>query len=251
MQNIFKFAITLFIVATMCVTMNLLNYITPDIWSEVSSLSIIPGLFSIPVRHLEIMTGNLLGDGHINKRHVTGNGVFMMGQKAACIGYLTWLFNTVYSVYCTSTHKIRQSPSISSGLPVVGYKFDTQSLPIFTLLHALWYREDDAGKYIKGVPSYVYDIFSPLVLAVWFMDDGYYNSNARTFFFCTDSFTLDEVNFLVDCLAKLGIKAAANRYSKGGYRIRVYRSSVDLMRTLMKPHIHPDFEYKTSPRLPI
>lgn len=67
---------------------------------------------------------------------------------------------------------------------------------------------------LKSSSSYVYDVFSSLVLAIWFIDDEYYKSSV------------------------MSVKAKY-RYGKKNYCIRVYRSSVNYMRELMKPHIHP------------
>jgi hypothetical protein len=57
---------------------------------------------------------------------------------------------------------------------------------------------------------------TPFVLAHWFMDDGYMN---KGFYFCTESFTLEEHILLVDALtSKFGLNVSYHKYGKDGYR---------------------------------
>jgi len=63
------------------------------------------------------------------------------------------------------------------------WKFWTLSLSCFNIYREWFY--DDNG--VKFVPKHIGEHLSPLVLAYWFMDDGYRVSNG--FYFCTESFT--------------------------------------------------------------
>jgi LAGLIDADG DNA endonuclease family len=64
------------------------------------------------------------------------------------------------------------------------------------------------NRFIKGLPSNIYELLTPLGLALWIMDDGYWNN---TVYLCTDNFTLDEVNKLIIILeSKFALKTTIN-----------------------------------------
>ena len=77
------------------------------------------------------------------------------------------------------------------------------------------------------------------------MGDGFFNKKEKTFFFCTDSFTFTECEFLVKLLhKKLNIKATVVIRDSTMWRIRVSNHSVPLFRQLVKPYLLPVFDYK-------
>lgn len=81
------------------------------------------------------------------------------------------------------------------------------------------------------------------------MDDGYWENDGKTIFFCTECYTKTECLFLIKLLAGLGIKATLKVRNKGNntYRIRVSRYSLALLRELVLPHMHPVYLYKLGP----
>jgi len=55
------------------------------------------------------------------------------------------------------------------------------------------------------------DLLTPIVLAYWFMDDGYRVDNG--FYVCTESFTMDDQLLLVKALIdKFGLSASLHKY---------------------------------------
>jgi len=78
------------------------------------------------------------------------------------------------------------------------------------------------------------------------MEDGYWENDSRTIFFCTECFTKQETLFLIEQFSQLGIKATLKirDKSKDTYRIRISSKSIPLLRSLVTPHMHPDFMYK-------
>jgi len=53
---------------------------------------------------------------------------------------------------------------------------------------------------IKIVPSNLKDILTPVGLAYWIADDGHYHKSGGGVYLCTDSFSLVEVQFLINIL---------------------------------------------------
>lgn len=53
-----------------------------------------------------------------------------------------------------------------TGNTVVSYVFATFTLPYFTDLHMLWYRNVD-GKNVKVLPANIADLLTPIAIAYW------------------------------------------------------------------------------------
>jgi hypothetical protein len=80
------------------------------------------------------------------------------------------------------------------------------------------------------------------------MDDGYFDSYGRTktVLLCTESFTKEECIILQSLLEKLNIKSTLKIRDKfnNRYRIRISKTSMDVVISLVKPYMHKDFLYK-------
>lgn len=96
-------------------------------------------------------------------------------------------------------------------------------------------------KYVKILPITIAEMFTPLSLAHWIMDDGYYAD--KTVILCTDNFTFDEAGRLVSLLESYGLPCGVIT-QKGKPRIRLYQGSVPALINLVKEHMHPDLMYK-------
>jgi LAGLIDADG DNA endonuclease family len=216
-------------------------------------------LFSIPKETLEIITGNLLGDGSLRRpKPNTRIGLeseakasFSMTLSVKGYNYMVYLYDKVYAQFSSSG--IHAYPNIS--LPqhkdkiVTQYSFTTMRTPLFTALHDLWYRWDkNTNTYVKVVPMSISDWFSPRSLAHWIMEDGYFDSYGRTqtIILCTESFTKAECIFLQTILWKFNIKSTLKIRNKikDTYRIRISKTNMPLLRKLVIPYMHKDYMYK-------
>lgn len=132
-------------------------------------------LSTIPKETLNVVTGNLLGDGSLRKPYkgkydknkvVKGNSLFEMNKGPAAYAQVLELFNQYYKPFCGVG--FRENTYFSGSLQQVftQYHIFTRALPVFTALYFLWYKYDDAsGKFIKVVPANIALMFSPLSLA--------------------------------------------------------------------------------------
>jgi hypothetical protein len=210
----------------------------------------------IPKEKLNIITGNMLGDGSIqfaknNKGLYTGEAKYAMTLDAYSINYLNHLFDAVYGEYSSSG--IIPYPNINNPQHadkiVTQYSFKTKSHPLFTVLHSLWYKwNEEENRYVKIVPLNIKDMFSVVSLAYWIMDDGYFDSYGRTktILLCTESFTKFECELLQSLLSNLNIKSTLKirNKEKDRYRIRISKTSMDLLREIVTLYMHKDFMYK-------
>jgi hypothetical protein len=228
------------------------NYIFDN--SNISSfnLSVLPIINSIPKSTLETITGNMLGDGSISRKNHNSAGKYTMTMDAYSINYLQYLNVNVYS--SITNIKVYPYPNVllpqHKGKEVTQYQMQSKTHPLFTALHDLWYKwHNETNKFIKIIPLNISEMFSDISLAYWIMDDGYFDSYGRTktVLLCTESFTKEECVILQNLLLeKLNIKSTLKVRDKinNRYRIRISKTSMDTVISLVKPYMHNDFLYK-------
>ena len=214
--------------------------------------SILPIILSIPTSTLYSFTGNMLGDGSISlSKKNKGEGRYSITMDVYTLNYLHHLNDKIYSQF-TKT-KFYAYPNIllpqHRGKEITQYHYNTKTHPLFTALHSLWYKWDvEKNKFIKIVPLNISEMFSEISLAYWIMDDGYFDSYGRTktVLLCTESFTKEECIILQSLLEKLNIKSTLKVRDKinDRYRIRISKTSMDRVISLVKPYMHKDFLYK-------
>ena len=228
----------------------LLNYFEYSI--DIYYLSVFPIINSLPNNTIHKITGNMLGDGSITlSKKYKGEGKYAMTMDVYSLNYLKHLNDSIYSKI-TDT-KLYPYPNIllpkHSNKEISQYHFKTKTHPLFTALHSLWYKWDvEKNKFIKIVPLNISEMFSEISLAYWIMDDGYFYSYGRTktVLLCTESFTKEECIILQSLLEKLNIKSTLKVRDKinDRYRIRISKTSMDRVISLVKPYMHKDFLYK-------
>ena len=194
----------------------------------------------------------MLGDGSISlSRPDKGKGKFSMTMDIYSLNYLHHLDNSIYNKF-TET-KIYPYPNIllpqHKDKKISQYHFKTKTHTLYTTLHSIWYKKDDKlNKFIKIVPVNIKDMFSEISLAYWIMDDGYFDSygRAKTVILCTESFKEEECILLQSVLEELNIKSTLKIRNKinNRYRIRISKTSMDRVISLVKPYMHKDFLYK-------
>jgi len=133
-----------------------------------------------------------------------------------------------------------------TGKKATQYWFSTKSLPSIYNLHKYWYKKID-NKYIKILPSNIEELLTPISLADWIMDDGYFTEDSVKI--CTDNFTKDEVSKLINILnIKFDIKATVNKRinpnKKVMWRIIISILSMKKLILLVSPNFIPEMLYK-------
>jgi hypothetical protein len=117
----------------------------------------------------------------------------------------------------------------------IAYRFVTRSHPELTPIYGLFYGDEG-----KRVPETLE--LSPLVLAVWFMDDGSRSRNAV--YLNTQQFDLTSQNRLLEMLSsQLGLDGSLHR-DKQYRRIWVRVGSSARLVELIEPLVLPEFRYK-------
>lgn len=230
------------------------------IWmSDFCYMNAIPTLSSISRSKIGSITGCLLGDGNISTRKnskssepvIQGNARFAITLKESSKDYLNYLRTTVFHDFKAS--KLIPYPNVMlpqhMGKTVQQYYFSTASLPIFTILHSMWYVWDEnKQKFIKIVPLDISNFFTVESLVHWIAQDGYFDGHGRTqtLLLCTESFTKKECIILQQILLKYDIKSTLKIRNKqiDTYRIRVSKTSMIALKDLVLPSIPTEFQYK-------
>lgn len=178
-----------------------------------------------------ILVGSLLGDGTLRKQGTRTNALFEVNHAAAFREYVDWKWQHFQSLVLTP-------PKIRTGNGNrVAYRFTTRSLPVFTNYYQ-WFYQDRK----KRIPRDL--VLDPIVLAVWFMDDG---SKSRTACYLnTQQFPLEEQKLLRSLLKNyFGIQSALNR-DKQYFRLRITTESTKRLAEIIRPHLLSCFRYKLT-----
>ena len=196
----------------------------------------------------EVVTGELLGDGHISYDPVNkpnSNARLEFTFAADILYYVNYLKFNVLSSICTLSPPTPW-PNPKDGKEPTQYWFGSKSLPAITDIYQSWYKEID-GKRVKVLPYNIRELLTPLALAHFLMGDGYFSEGSV--FICTDNYTKEEVLRLIEVLHnKFGIKATIKKRTNPGgaarWRIRVSRLSIAKLVSLVRPYFISEMLYK-------
>lgn len=178
----------------------------------------------------QILVGLIIGDLHIQKSKGYVNPVCRFDQGIVHKDYIMHLFE-LFQSYCLAEPKTSiRSPSKQTGKVYSRIRFHTYALPCFNQLYELFYVN---GK--KVIPSNTFDLLTPLGLAYWIADDGSFCKKRSIVTLCTESFNLEEVEFLANTLnTKWNLKCYMNKTNNGGIRILIPRKSLPVLQSLLK-----------------
>lgn len=195
----------------------------------------------------EVITGELLGDGHINYHPIKSpniNGRLEFTFSAKIVHYVHYLKFNVLSSICTKSPPFPW-PNKAGNPQIRQYWFSTKRIWLISDLHKSWYKLIE-GKYIKVIPENIEHLLTPLAIAHWIMGDGYFSGSVLI---CTDNFTRAEVLCLIDILLrKFKLKAKLRERklldNKLVWRIYINKSSLNDLKKLVLPYMIQEMLYK-------
>jgi recombination protein RecA len=173
----------------------------------------------------DIIIGSLLGDGAMRCR---ANALLEINNSFNQRAYVDWKYSRLRELVRTPP-KARRSNGNR-----VAYRFVTRSLPELTPYFFLFY-----GSGRKTVPELE---LTPLVLAVWFMDDGC--RSRSSVYLNTQQYDVGSQARLLRLLARQwGIEATLNR-DKTYHRVRISVAGMRRFANLVRPYLLPELRYK-------
>lgn len=189
----------------------------------------------------EIIAGSLLGDGWLTAfKQRTKTSMYYVKCHSKNTDYLLWLRSQLMEL---SPSELKSTPKYPQ------HYFYTKARTDIGELRKLFYPNE--GR--KVIPENISDLLSPISLAVWNQDDGTldrrskYHWNAMLSTYC---FSYEECILLAQVLQKnFGIETSVCKCqmrNKMYYRLYILSSSMDKFISVIKPHIHPLFNYKIA-----
>lgn len=189
-------------------------------------------------RQQSILIGNILGDGgvYIDK----GLPYYYFKQREKNKDYVFWLYEELKNL-CPSPPKQRKDNG--------QWYFYTSCLECLILFRATFYDSKSGRKCIpKNINEF---LVSPLLLAVWYMDDGtldYRKKDHCAFSLTINCFTVQEGKLLSKALQKnFGIiSTVQNPLCRGKRYPKLYIGARgrEKFLTLITPYVHECFAYK-------
>jgi hypothetical protein len=183
--------------------------------------------FSLSQELKDILIGLLLGDLFVQKQKVNARFVFRQGTIHK--NYL-WHLYELFSNYTTSIPKTYNMPiDKRTGKVYSGIYFQTYSLPCFVPLFNLFYFEGN-----KIIPTNINELLTVHSLGYWLCDDGNFCKSTHRVRISTESFTLAQVDLLVQTLNdKWNLKCYKVK-SSNSYRIVIPQKSLKDLQSLLK-----------------
>nr|YP_008082053.1 LAGLIDADG endonuclease family protein [Rhizoctonia solani]AGK45431.1 LAGLIDADG endonuclease family protein [Rhizoctonia solani] len=194
---------------------------------------------TLPIELKQILVGLLLGDLNAQKQKDNHNARMRFGQGAIHKEYLLHLYE-LFKAYCaTKPVAFNTLPHKVTGVNYSCVSFNTLSLGCFNELYDLFYLSG-----IKIVPANIFDLLTPLGLAYWISDDGFFSKSNKIVKLCTDSFLESDVDLLIQVLEnKFNLECRKEKRGKG-FRIVIKNKSLGTLRELVCPHLHSSMLYK-------
>lgn len=178
-------------------------------------------------RQMSIVLGSIIGDAYIYPQ-----GKICFEQAASQKSYLFWKYAELKTLaYPKVAEVIRLDKRTNT--TTTSWRFFLRQY--FRPLRKSFYRD-----YQKILPKELSAWFSPLTLAVWYMDDGYLDSGKYPQLM-SESFVDEDVRFLTDLLEK---KFLLKTSISAKNRIRIQSKSSKNFFQLISPHIHTSMNYK-------
>jgi hypothetical protein len=200
---------------------------------------------SFPSHQLDVIIGSLLGDACLECRSIglrspiTARFRVHHGERQK--EYVFWKYEVLQDLVLKAPREISwKNPK--RNLREVSWYFHTRSLKEFGILHDCFYKNG-----AKILPEEIFDLFTPQMMAVWFMDDG--ANTVQSFTLSTHSFQESEQNIIRTFLKeRYGILATTIK-DRSKQKIYIGRNDYEKFTAIIQPYIIPSMIYKIdSPR---
>ena len=175
----------------------------------------------------DLLTACMLGDGHVGKN----NHRFSIGQKESRKDYVGYVYEILHP-YSSNMYKDSCSH--------VSWRMYTISHRVFDEIREAWYEQQN-----KRIPRSLK--LNAFILAHWYLQDGSNNPKKKSVRLSTQSFSLEDVEFLVEVMKRdLSIEATVN-FSKQQPTIHVGVNSYLKFIEIVKEYVlWSCFSYKTD-----
>ena len=195
---------------------------------------------SFPSHQLDVIIRSLLGDARLECRSiglrspVTARFRVHHGEKQK--EYVLWKYGILQNLVLKGPREISWT-NPKRDLHEISWYFHTKSLEEFEMLHECFYRNG-----MKIIPEEIFDLFTPQMMAVWFMDDG--ANTVQSLTLSTHSFQESEQHMIRIFLKERYDVSATIIKDRSKQKIHIGRNDYEKFKTIVRPYIIPSMIYK-------
>jgi len=194
----------------------------------------------LSLRQKNILYGLILGDGYLQE----------IGQKNARLRlehsekqkeYIDWKFKELKNVFNSRPKRIKRIHP-KSKQEYIYYRLQSNSSPILGRLRRWFYQGNR-----KIIPQQISKLLkSPLTLAIWYMDDGYYCKRDKSIRIYLPKYEKDEINLLIQALKNnFGVDAKFYcRSDKESCQLNIVGENMKRFFSIISPYIIRSLRYK-------
>ena len=194
-------------------------------------------MISLSREQKSILFGTILGDGYLQKTGEKNSRLRLEhGKKQK--EYLLWKVKKLNSLFQGKAKYLERIHPISK--KTYGYwRHQSQSTPYLGKLRKIFYPE---GK--KKIPEKLEKYLTPLMFAVWYMDDGYYYQRDHCGYLYLGNVSEEEAKITSQSLLKKFNILSRVKQKKKGYAIYFPPKEAKKLKVIVKRHILSQFNYK-------
>lgn len=183
---------------------------------------------SLTKEQKSIIIGSILGDGYLRIVPKRKNAFLEINHSISQKDYVDWKYSKLGDL-------INNPPKERKGVGNrIAYRFFAKQHSELTELYLRFYSNGN-----KIIPNLE---LNPLMIAVWFMDDG--SKSHKTYYINTQGFDYLSQKKLIKLLEKqYKIKSTLNK-DKNYYRIRIKQDDTERFKELIIDYIIPGMRYK-------
>lgn len=184
-----------------------------------------------------ILFGTILGDGYLQR---TGkkNARLCLEQGCEQKEYLLWKVKKLGKFFQGKAKCLQRIHPISKQ-KYCYWRHQSQSTPYLGKIRNIFYPEGN-----KIIPKGLEKYLTPITLAVWYMDDGYYYERDRCSYLYLGNVKEDEAKVAVRALLKKFDIATRLKKKKKGYALYFSPNETHKLRKIIKGHVLTQFNYK-------
>lgn len=185
----------------------------------------------------DILYGVILGDGYLQK---TGkkNARLRLEHRADQKEYLFWKVNKLNKLFQGKPKYLERIHPITKKMYAY-WRHQSHSTPYLGKLRKIFYPNDK-----KQIPAKLSKYLTPQTLAVWYMDDGYYDQRDRVSYLYLGNVSEGEAMIVTkSLLCKFNIQTRHLKKKKG-FAIYFSPSQTKKLINTIKDYILPQFYYK-------
>ena len=186
----------------------------------------------------DVIIGTILGDGCLERNGA--NVRLRVDHSFSQKQWVDWKFRELSELNPSPPRIIRRLDE-RTGQTHVNYRFSTMTTKRLNLFFDLFYKHGRA----KDIPAFVDTLIrSPLVLAVWYMDDGGRRSDCRSGYLNTNAYLCSDVQLLRDALQTNFDISTRTHFAASKPRIYIPASQFAKFCDLIRPHVINEMTYK-------